>query len=37
MIRLARLITAEFAGERRFDSEKGAETRFLSQLLFVYR
>ena len=30
MFRLAGLITAELAGERRFYSEKGAETRFLS-------
>lgn len=37
MLRLAGLITAELAGERRFYSKKGAETRFLSQLLFVYR
>ncbi|MDT9535334.1 hypothetical protein [Enterococcus faecium] len=37
IFRLAGLITAELAGERRFYSEKGAETRFLSQLLFVYR
>ncbi|PQD83328.1 hypothetical protein CUM67_10540 [Enterococcus faecium] len=33
MFRLAGLITAELAGERRFYSEKEAETRFLSQLL----
>ena len=37
MFRLAGLITAELARERRFYSEKGAEIRFLSQLLFVYR
>ncbi|AYQ60360.1 hypothetical protein D2A89_01910 [Enterococcus faecium] len=33
MFRLAGLITAELAGERRFYSKKAAETRFLSQLL----
>lgn len=36
MFRLAGLITAELAGERRFYSEKGAETRFcLSSCLFI--
>ena len=33
MLRLAGLIIAELAGERRFFIRKGAETRFLSQLL----
>lgn len=37
MFRLAGFITAELVGERHFYSEKEAETRFLSQLLFVYR
>ena len=34
MFRLAGLITAELAGERRFYSEKGAETRFLGSIIY---
>ena len=35
MFRLAGLITAELAGERRFYSEKGAVIRLLSQPYFI--